>query len=179
MDLLAIMKDRMNKKLTNTGSIANYDSAHEPAEGHDELEADASDISFDMGCHFTVHDALHKIVSGPVRNASSRARGNIYIIHDNTRKRLPEAAQQMRPRSSLDPSWSPEVQALVDWFLTLSPPEESFYLGDHSHIVDPVKFFQSLRQEIHTGPGGPRARMGTLQGDLYKLREYFSDERKA
>ena len=67
----------------------------------------------------------------------------------------------------------------MDWFFALDLPTGSFYLEDHLHIVDPAKFFQTLRQDILTGPNGPRAKMGTLQDDLYKLREYFYGLRKA
>jgi hypothetical protein len=44
----------------------------------------------------------------------------------------------------------------------------------HIHVADPVKFFSSLRREIAAGPGGARARMGTLQSDLRKLKAYLN-----
>lgn len=71
-------------------------------------------------------------------------------------------------------SWPPEIQSLIDWFITLEPPAEPFYLESHRHIVAPSKFFASLQRDIHTGPRGPRARMGTLQSDLWNLKAYLN-----
>ena len=62
------------------------------------------------------------------------------------------------------------MQSLADWFITLEPPSEPFYLEAHQHVVDPVEFFHSLRKDIQGGPGGARARLGTLQTDLRKLK---------
>lgn len=82
----------------------------------------------------------------------------------------PEVRQQIQPKSNLKPVWPPEVQALVDWFLTLNPREiKPFYLEPHIRVGDPVKFCAGLRREIQTGPNGPRARSGALQDDLRKL----------
>lgn len=85
--------------------------------------------------------------------------------------------EESQPPAQVNAEWPPEIQSLVDWFLTLDPPTEPFYLENHLHVVDPVKCFESLRQEIETGPRGPRARLGALQWDLRKLKIYFSDER--
>lgn len=71
-------------------------------------------------------------------------------------------------------SWPPEIQSLIDWFITLEPPTEPFYLESHRHIVAPSKFFASLQREIQTGPRGPRARTGALQWDLRKLRAFLN-----
>jgi len=68
-------------------------------------------------------------------------------------------------------SWPPEVQSLVDWFMKLKPPETPFYLEDHREIIDPKKFFSSLRRDIEAGPSKPRARTGALQSDLRNLRD--------
>ena len=87
-------------------------------------------------------------------------------------------SEELQPPVQVKTEWPPEVQALVDWFMTLTPPTESFCLEPHLLIADPVKFFQSLRREIETGPRGPRARLGALQSDLRKLKAYFSDERR-
>ena len=80
----------------------------------------------------------------------------------------------MQLGSNVKASWLPGDQSLVDWFMTMDLPMEPFYLEEHQHIIDPVKFFQLLREEIQTGPTGPRAKKGTLQDDLYKIRAYFS-----
>jgi len=70
--------------------------------------------------------------------------------------------------------WPPEVQALINWFQIQAPPAESFYLEPHMRVLDPSKFFDALRHEIKAGPTGPRARMGTLQSDLRKLKAYLN-----
>jgi hypothetical protein len=67
--------------------------------------------------------------------------------------------------------WPPEVQALMDWFMKLEPPETPFYLEPHRQVVDPDKFFASLRQEITLGPDSPRGRNGALLYDLNTLRK--------
>lgn len=76
--------------------------------------------------------------------------------------------------SIVKPSWSPETQPLIDWFIKLEPPAEPFYLEPHIRVRNPAKFFATLQREIETGPSGPRARMGTLQSDLRKLKAYIN-----
>ena len=71
-------------------------------------------------------------------------------------------------------AWPPDIQSLIDWFSTLEPPPEPFYLADYMKVLDPIKFFEQLRFEIKIGPAGPRARLGTLQSDLKKLKAYFN-----
>lgn len=97
------------------------------------------------------------------------------IQHSASIRAMPQGSlatrQQMRSGSDPKVVWHPVVQSLMDWFLTLTPPTEPFYLEPHLRIDDPVKFFESLRREIETGPRGPRARHGALQWDLLKLKE--------
>lgn len=69
--------------------------------------------------------------------------------------------------------WPPKVQSLIDWFMKLEPPAESFNLEPHMFVIDPHKFFATIRREIETGPTGPRARTGALQSDLWKLKFIF------
>jgi len=78
--------------------------------------------------------------------------------------------EKSQPQADVKASWPPEVQSLVDWFATLKEPPEPFHLEAHRHIVDPEKFFRSLRQDIKAGPTGARARMGALQSDLRMLK---------
>jgi len=82
--------------------------------------------------------------------------------------------EKSQPQSNVKTSWPPEIQSLIDWFITLEPPTEPFYLESHRHIVAPSKFFASLQREIQTGPRGPRARMGTLQSDLRILKVFLN-----
>jgi len=76
-------------------------------------------------------------------------------------------------------TWSQEHQALIDWFITQEVPTEPFHLEPHLYVADPGKFFASLRREIKIGPSGPRARMGTLQSDLQKLKLYKLQSKRA
>ena len=52
--------------------------------------------------------------------------------------------------------------------------ELEFHTGDYLCIMDPVKFFRSLRQDIEAGSGGPRARTRGFQRDLQSLKNYFN-----
>ena len=96
----------------------------------------------------------------------------------STELRPPEGKSLTRdnrvPIINVDETWPAKTQSLVDWFLTLDPPPEPFYLENHLHVLDPAKFFDTLRHEIESGPSGPRARTGTLQSDLRQLKEYFN-----
>jgi hypothetical protein len=67
--------------------------------------------------------------------------------------------------------WPPNVQSLVDWFLTLEPPPEPFYLEPHQHIMDPEEFFSALRMDIKAGPDGARGKHGALIYDLTALKK--------
>ena len=82
--------------------------------------------------------------------------------------------EKSEPKSNVKAVWPPDVQSLVDWFMIQEPPAEPFFLEPHLRVVVPGKFFESLRREIETGPRGPRARMGTLQSDLRKLKAYLN-----
>ena len=70
-------------------------------------------------------------------------------------------------------TWDAEAVELVTWFQNAgdSLPVEPFDLCSGCSVVDPAQFYAALRAEIATGPTGPRARLGTLQGDLRRLRD--------
>lgn len=80
------------------------------------------------------------------------------------------------PVVSVKTIWPPEVQSLVNWFSTTELPTEPFHFPKVGKVIDPVKYFAQLRIEIEIGPRGPRARMGTLQSDLRKLKDYLESE---
>jgi hypothetical protein len=82
--------------------------------------------------------------------------------------------EKSQPEANVKAAWPPDVQTLLNWFLTLDPPKEPFHLEPHRRIVDPEKFYSALRREIGAGQRGPRARMGTLQCDLRKLKAYLN-----
>lgn len=79
--------------------------------------------------------------------------------------------EKTQPRANVDAVWLPEVQALIDWFMKLEPPAAPFYLEPHIHVIDPEKYFTSLRREIESGPSCPRGRNGALLYDLNTLRK--------
>lgn len=85
---------------------------------------------------------------------------------------LPQIEETETP-AKVNAIWPPEIQSLVDWFCNFIPPEAPFYLEPHRHVIAPEKFFALLRVELKAGPTGPRARMGTLQDDLQRLKTHF------
>lgn len=70
---------------------------------------------------------------------------------------------------NVNTEWTSDIQSLIDWFMKLEPPAESFYLEPHLRVIDPEKFFATLRREIETGPNSPRVRNGALLHDLKKI----------
>ena len=76
--------------------------------------------------------------------------------------------------SSVAAAWSLDVQPLVNWFMIQEAPVEPFLLEPHLLVLDTGKLFDSLRREIETGPEGARARMGSLQSDLQKLKAFLN-----
>jgi len=71
------------------------------------------------------------------------------------------------------PQWPSKIEELIAGFKRLDRPVAPFYLELHRWIIDPEKFFQALDRDIDQGPMGPRARMGTLQSDIRKMKIYF------
>lgn len=65
-------------------------------------------------------------------------------------------------RANVKTVWSPEVQSFIDWFMVMEP---------HRHVIDPEKFFASLRHEIEIGASCPRNRNGALLFDLKILKK--------
>ena len=70
--------------------------------------------------------------------------------------------------------WDEDTAELVRWFLTAAPPAEPFELCRGVTILDPARWWRSIRSDIETGPTGPRARYGALQGNLRKLHILFA-----
>jgi hypothetical protein len=79
--------------------------------------------------------------------------------------------EKTQPRENMKALWSPEVQAFINWFMKLETPAEPFYLEPHRKVINPEKFFVSLRNEISIGPSCPRNRTGALLCDLKILRK--------
>lgn len=49
---------------------------------------------------------------------------------------------------------------------TLEPMKEPFRLAPWAFVQDPVKFHESLLEDIKAGPEGPRGRTGAVIGDV-------------
>ena len=67
--------------------------------------------------------------------------------------------------------WPDDVHELINWFMELEALPEPFYLEPHIRVIDPDKYFKSLRQEIAMGPSCPRGRNGALMYDLNILKK--------
>jgi hypothetical protein len=55
--------------------------------------------------------------------------------------------------------------------MELEPPAAPFNQEPHIHVIDPAKYFASLKREIESGPSCPRGRNGALLYDLNTLRK--------
>jgi hypothetical protein len=89
-----------------------------------------------------------------------------------------------RPRGIPAPpsrEWDDEAQELIGFFQSARPrlPRTPFRLTRWQYISDPAKWYRSLELDISSGPLGCRARMGALQEDLRRLREYLSSRDSA
>jgi len=179
MDLLAIIQDRINAKLTSMSVSVEHGTGREPTDTHDVSEIEAIDILIENTSRTTGHDAydaFSETVMTVARTSPSAAVINKHVMPEciQSPKANPTPTGKSEPQSNVNASWPPDVQSLVDWFLTLEPREITpFHLEPHRPISDPVKFCAALRLDISRGPAGPLARYGTLQDDLRNLREYF------
>lgn len=69
--------------------------------------------------------------------------------------------------------WDPETAENIRWLEETQPPDNPFQLDQGRTVTGPVKFWQSLKNQIAAGPDGARARNGVLQRDLRLLRKLF------
>ena len=88
--------------------------------------------------------------------------------------------QPLSDRESLAPGrvpveeeWDIDTNELIAWFLTTTPPAEPFELCRGVTILDPARWWQSVRSDIESGPAGPRARYGAVQNELRNLAAQF------
>jgi len=65
---------------------------------------------------------------------------------------------------------SADDQTLIDWFLTATMPTQPFDLDSARRVLDPTKFFDSLRREVAGRQSSPRWRCGATQADLRTLK---------
>lgn len=86
----------------------------------------------------------------------------------------PQPAIQFQPWNDNpdQPTWSPALAELIDWFEEHEGelPLEPFDLALHIRVVDPAKSYAALRQDIDKGPTGSRGRSGALEAQLGRLR---------
>ena len=86
-------------------------------------------------------------------------------------KVVPLPVRLIKTAPNEEKTWSPDAQSLIDWFMERVPPSAPFDLEPHRQVIDPEKFFVSLRQEIAIGPRCPRNRNGALLFDLGILKK--------
>jgi hypothetical protein len=167
MDLMSIIKERINSNRINTVDLTDRGAANIPASTSIKYEIKTTtSVTKDPSCSTpnedspffeTISPVLLDLPQIPAKNKCAESQNKQSSVGQP--HRLNEAAD----------SWPSDIQSLIDWFLTLVPPPEPFYLADHIKVIDPIKFFEKLRSEIEAGPTGPRARLGTLQSDLRAL----------
>ena len=75
--------------------------------------------------------------------------------------------------------WDAEIAALIEWFLTTSPPRDPFTLSKAVVVAHPARWWEALRRDIAAGPHGPRARYGALQQDLRRLAALMKSRESA
>jgi len=75
--------------------------------------------------------------------------------------------------------WSAD---LASWALTLAPgdlpPAPIDFRPGHT-ILDAARFLGRLQADVRSGPAGPRARFGALQGDLAQLHRLLSSHQRS
>jgi hypothetical protein len=65
-----------------------------------------------------------------------------------------------------------DAEELLAWFATADLPMESYNLKPWCRIVDPARFYESLREDIARGPAGPHVHLGCVLTTLRSLREF-------
>lgn len=78
--------------------------------------------------------------------------------------------RKARPSSFTKLEWDAETRELIDWFATAKLPVTPFTLMEGHQIVDPARWYSSLRQDIEAGAGVPRGQTGALKMDLAALK---------
>ena len=112
---------------------------------------------------------LQTLWGEPVTEATSEADAESAIVASEW---LPSPIPPTRLADS-PATWNAEAAELVTWFQNAGDrlPVEPFDLCSGCRVIEPARFFAVLRSEIASGPTGPRARLGTLQVDLRRLRD--------
>ena len=119
---------------------------------------------------------LQTLWGEPVTEATAEADGEAAFVPSEWQPSpIPPARLADSPGT-----WNAEAAELVTWFQNTGDrlPVEPFDLCSGCRVVEPSRFYASLRSEIATGPTAPRARLGTLQADLRRLRDIVRPERQ-
>lgn len=124
------------------------------------------------------HEQLTKPTKPPFDNNHDRRISENTSIPSTVNDHSPEPTALMTDKDELQKKgkseWPPDTQALVGWFTKLEAPTEPFCLEPHLKVIDPEKFFSSLRMDIEAGPNSPRGnRSGALVQDLIALKKYY------
>ena len=119
---------------------------------------------------------LQTLWGEPVTEATAEADGEAAFVPSEWQPSpIPPARLADSPAT-----WDADAAELIDWFRANRDrlPVELFDLCSGCRVVEPSRFYASLRSEIATGPTAPRARLGTLQADLRRLRDIVRPERQ-
>jgi hypothetical protein len=73
--------------------------------------------------------------------------------------------------------WDEETKANVAWLKRVKAPKEPFMLAPWMEIVNPERYFATLREEAGYGPQSPRSLTGAFQAELAMLREHSRRKR--
>ena len=114
--------------------------------------------------------------------SSLKALANKVLERDSAWDKSRDKGENLVPRASdestlvgqvsqpdLAVDFDPETHRLIEWFRSTTPPAAPFELCQGVTILDPARWWRSIRGDIECGPTGPRARYKAVQGDLRRL----------
>lgn len=115
--------------------------------------------------------ALERLGKSTNESATPRATLMQQPCNDSMQQNTPKVARKLHEKKPLQHSIATDPD-LINWFLSASDlPADQFYLNLSIKVIDPIKFYTALRQDISQGDKNPRAKNGALQSDLKLLRD--------
>ncbi len=87
--------------------------------------------------------------------------------------------RKARPGSFAKLEWDAETTDLINWFFTAKLPSRPFTLMEGHQVVDPARWYSSLRQDIDAGAAVPRGQTGALKMDLAVLKSILEKDSHA
>jgi len=203
MDLLAIIKSRINAKHPPTVVYANQGTASMHADTNDELNNGIKNITTGNASDHDTYDTFSLTPSPITRNSHASVHVNNCVRSENNHSsnnclggtseidvidiqhsrlpRLSDTPRKFQRRTKLRAKWSPEIQHLVDWFLTSDLPTEQFWLEDGPYlrsIENPARLYKSIQRDIETGSGGSKMMRDNLVANLKALHNKFNGKIK-